>query len=96
MHDCHPRNKAEQTVPKPPKQKIWTGDAWRAFVHFRRRPDLSMYVIDTNNGLGVIEVGSQTPLIIDSPTYEEFEKNKVEWLNLKSVAEWRCMKTAYA
>lgn len=89
MHDCNPRNKAEQTVPKPSGQKIWTGDVWKAFVDYRRWANLDMYVVNTNNGIGVIKRGTQEPLIINKPTYEEFEKNKQEWLNLKSVIEFK-------
>ena len=89
MHDCYPRNEAEQMVPKPEKQRIWTGDVWKAFVTFRRWPNLSMYVVDTNNGLGVIRLGKQAPLVINNPTYADFEKNKTEWLNLKTVTEFR-------
>ena len=88
MHDCSPRNKAEQQMPKP-KRGIWTGDVWKAFVYYRRRPDLEMYVVNTNNGCGVIRWGEQEPLVVDDPTYAEFEANREEWLNLKTTGEFR-------
>jgi hypothetical protein len=89
MHDCSPRDEAEQRVPRPRRQGIWTGDVWRAFVHYRRRADLEMYVVDTNNGVGVIRRGEQVPLVVDNPAYAEFEENRAEWLNLKSVQEFK-------
>jgi glycosyltransferase involved in cell wall biosynthesis len=88
MHDCSPRNEGEQRVPRPRRQGIWTGDVWRAFVHYRRRPDLEMGVIDTNNGIGIIRRGVQEPIVVDNPTYSEFAANREAWLNLKSVEEF--------
>ena len=87
MHDCTPRNREEQMVPNPGGQKAWTGDVWRAFVGLRRRPDLEMYVVDTNNGIGIVRPGAQVPLGIDATTvsYDEFAVDKEAWLNLKTV-----------
>ena len=87
MHDCSPRSEKEQQVPRG-KQKIWTGDVWKAFVHYRRRPDLEMYVVDTNNGIGVIRRGQQEPLVVDAPSFDEFVHNRKAWLNLKTIAEF--------
>ena len=89
MHDCSPRNEKEQQVPKDPKQRIWTGDVWKAFVFFRVHPHLEMYVVDTNNGIGIIRQGSQDPIITHEPNYLEFERNRINWLNLKTVSEFR-------
>lgn len=82
MHDCNPTTKKMQHVPRV--QGEWTGDVWRAFLHFRSRPDLKMKVVDTDYGVGIISRGEQKPLIIKNPTYEEFAINKREWLNLVS------------
>ena len=88
MHDCKPRNEAEQTVPRLPLQKIWIGDGWKAFVEFRQRDDLDMYVVDTNNGIGIIRHGIQEPLKIEAPLeYKHLKRNMDKWLNLKTV-EW--------
>ena len=90
MHDCKPRNEAEQTVPKPKPQKIWTGDAWKSFVELRQRDDLEMYVVDTNNGIGIIRPGSQEPLKIEAPLeYKHLKQNINQWLNLKTVHEFK-------
>lgn len=89
MHDCSPRNEAEQRVPKPRKQGIWTGNVWQAFIHFRSRADLEMYVVNTNNGVGVVRRGQQAPIVIENPTYAEFDKNRMDWLNLKSTRQFK-------
>lgn len=101
MHDCNPRNLGEQLVPRRRGQNIWTGDAWKAFVSARRRSDLEMYTVDTNNGVGIVRRGSQVPLDINDSdlVYENLVKHRAEWLNLKSVdwfkkAELRCMTPA--
>jgi hypothetical protein len=82
VHDCNPTTRDMQEVPR--KQGVWTGNVWKAFTYLRRRPDLEMRVINTDYGVGIIRKGSQKPLIIENPTYEQFEKNKREWLNLQS------------
>ena len=94
VHDCSPRNEKEQTVPKLKNQKIWIGDGWRAFVDLRQREDLDMYVIDTNNGVGIIRYGWQKPLKIESPKYKDLERHRKEWLNLKSITEYRAYEDA--
>jgi len=86
MHDCSPRNEDEQRVPWDGKQRIWTGDAWKAFVKNRTRSDLEMYVVNTNNGIGIIRPGKQEPITINGDLdYHTFSTNQHNWLNLKSV-----------
>jgi len=80
VHDCLPTNELEQLRPR--RQAVWTGDVWKAWMYLRRRADLSMYVIDCDYGCGIIKKGSQVPLIIENPTYNELVNNKVQWLNL--------------
>lgn len=95
VHDCSPRNEKEQITPRLKEQKIWIGNGWKAFVELRQRSDLDIYVVDTNNGVGVIRYGMQKPLEIDVPLeYKYFEKNRKEWLNLKSVEEYKVYEKA--
>lgn len=89
VHDCLPKNKREQEVPRPHQQKDWTGNVWRAFVHYRRRPDLEMYVVNTDHGIGIIRRGGQEPLVVDGPTFGDFVKNQAAWLNLITADEFR-------
>lgn len=81
VHDCNPTSEAMQQVPRV--QGEWTGDVWRAWVKLRCRADLSMVVLDTDYGVGVIRKGKQDPLYVrESATYHDFANNKKEWLNL--------------
>jgi len=90
VHDCNPRNEQEQIAPKLPGQKIWIGDGWKAFVELRQRKDIEMHTVDTNNGIGIIRKGIQNPIKIKGALdYKNFVKNKVKWLNLKSVQEFK-------
>jgi hypothetical protein len=85
-HDCSPRNEKEQHVPQLRGIKAWTGDVWKAYIQLRQRSDLEMYVVNTNNGVGIIRLGEQEPLVLPpSVTYEAFAQNQNEWLNLKSI-----------
>jgi hypothetical protein len=86
VHDCNPTTYEMQAVPRT--QGIWTGDVWRAWVYMRRRSDLSMYVIDTDYGCGIIRRGKQNPVIIDDPEWEDFVEHKKEWPNLITLSEF--------
>ena len=89
MHDCNPITEEQQIVPKN-GQRIWTGDCWKAFVKNRTRSDLEMYVVNTNNGIGIIRPGKQEPITIEgSLDYNNFEANRENWLNLMSVTSFR-------
>lgn len=83
VHDLLPPNKKAQDVPRV--QGEWTGDCWMAFVWLRAtRPDLTMYTINTDYGVGVIQRGQQELITItENITYENFERNKTAWLNLR-------------
>ena len=49
-----------------------------------------MYVIDTNNGIGIIRQGKQEPICVNGNLiYQEFDKNREAWLNLKPVSWFR-------
>jgi hypothetical protein len=77
-HDMNPTTEEMQSVPR--KQGVWTGDVWRAWLRFRNRPDLSMHVLDTDYGVGVIRKGHQHPMRMDNPTFEQFMQHKKEWM----------------
>lgn len=82
VHDCLPSREIEQIVPRI--SKVWTGDVWKAWVHFRSFENLEMYVFDIDHGIGIIKRGKQSPLHIKSEDliWENFDTNKNEWLNL--------------
>lgn len=90
-HDMNPQGFQEQFVPRQIKR--WNGDCWKAFLALRHeRDDLEMFVLDMDEGTGIIVKGKQEKLILDCEvSYDNFVKNRVEWLNLKPVEyllEW--------
>lgn len=87
---CHDMNPETELIQRVPMQSSdWSGDCWKAFVKLRQtRKDLTMSVINTDYGVGVIRPGSQELLSIDEElTYEGLDRNRVKWLNLLSIEE---------
>ena len=88
-HDMNPTNEGMQKVPR--ETKAWTGDCWKAFVKVRsERNDLEMYVVDTDWGCGVIRRGGRDGLDLKGQTltYDNLEKNRLDWLNLRTPDEF--------
>lgn len=86
-HDIIPRDHDAQVVPR--KVKTWNGDCWMAWLWLRQREDLEMYVLDTDEGCGIIKRGKQTPPTVNTNiTYENLVSHKREWLNIIPVTEW--------
>lgn len=85
-HDMNPIGFQEQFVPRA--QQRWNGDVWKSFVALRAtRDDLEMYVIATDEGCGIIRRGKQEKLDIEGElTYDRFDQNRIEWLNLQPIA----------
>jgi len=88
VHDCNPLEEKNQQVPMPHVQS-WNGDVWKAWIFFRHLSSLYMFVVDTDQGCGIIRRGFQTPLDgkydID---FEGFDKERKELLNLIDVEQW--------
>lgn len=93
LHDCNPMTEDAQTEDYDGK-KHWNGTVWKAWVKLRAtRPDLSMWVVDMDEGCGVICRGSQTPypvptLDYDQLRYDFLSAHRREALNLVSVADF--------
>ena len=88
-HDMNPHNEIIQKYPQE-QEGEWTGDCWKALVKLRTEDnDLNIRVVDTDYGCGIINKGFNAPLKIDVDlTWENFVKNKVEWLNLITVDQF--------
>ena len=88
-HDMNPICKEHQLVPF--RHGVWNGDCWKAFVELRStRDDLEMYVVNTDQGCGIIKKGKQNAInITEELTYENFDKNRKEWLNIIEVPEFK-------
>ncbi len=94
MHDCNPATKeagrsCEEWKATGSSGK-WNGDVWKAIVHLRSlRKDIDVFVLDCDYGLGIITKREPENTLnfsveqIKSFTYEDFNVNRVKWLNLK-------------
>lgn len=84
LHDTLPHNKEMQEVPR--KQKVWTGDCWKAAVGFKKSfPDVEFYTHRADYGLSVLYPnGKKTKKHFDKieMPFEEFKENEVELLNV--------------
>lgn len=89
MHDCLPTSKRMQEIPLQ-EQNEWTGDVWRAFLEYRSNPNLEMAVVNCDWGCGLIRPGKQNPVkVVGTPTYEQFQINKVKWMNVLSPEQFK-------
>jgi hypothetical protein len=94
MHDCsppHPMIAREVYQPDYPVPAEWCGTTWKAFYKFRHtRPDLQMWCVHTDCGVGIIQVGDGGLVPNDNPyySYEIMNRNRKEHLNLISPEEF--------
>jgi len=94
MHDCNPVTREEACTFEEWKAKDfkgqWNGDVWKTIMHLRTfRNDINVFVLDCDQGLGVITKRKPESRLafsqddINRFTYEDFDKNRVNWINLK-------------
>jgi hypothetical protein len=83
MHDCSPI-KEEHQVEEYVVGKTWNGTTWKAYVKFRMTDEnLSMCVVDTDHGVGIIKKGKQTLYPkSDVLNFKLLDENRKEILNL--------------
>jgi len=84
MHDCNPRNLGLTSAG-------CSGEAWKTIVHLRAtRPDLRVFVLDYDYGLGIVCYGSPENRLafsadaISSMTFDDLADSREAFLNLKS------------
>ena len=72
----------------------WNGTVWRSWIKLRStRSDLHMYVVDTDDGCGVITRGKQTTIKAPaSLTFEFLKNNRQNALNLINLKDFKIMK----
>jgi hypothetical protein len=82
-HDCNPKTAEWENTGR-------NGTVWRGWLRLRStRPDLSMCVVDTDYGCGVIRRGGQVLYPeIENPTFNHLSSDRISLLNLVSVAEF--------
>jgi Methyltransferase domain len=98
LHDCNPQSaEAECSFADWENRKFageWNGDTWKAITYLiRNRPDLDIFTIDADYGLGIITKAKQprpnckptTFEEIDALSYDDLNNNRQEYLNLQSV-----------
>lgn len=90
VHDCLPTTERMQEYPQTPFNYIWTGDVWKAFVFARTQLPYDLYTIDVDFGCGIIDTKtkkisgtSRLPKDMETMTYQQYEKNRNKWLNVK-------------
>jgi len=84
MHDCNPPSAGAESLNV-------CGTVWRAFIRWRAtQPNLEMFVVDTDYGVGVIRQGKQQVLNLNGQdlTYTYLEQNRKKALNLISPVEF--------
>jgi hypothetical protein len=89
LHDCNPISYEAQKVPR--ETVVWNGDVWESIVKLRlNRSDLEIRVVDTDFGVGIVNFGEMD--VYDKSkniTWEYFQDNKKEIINLITVEEFK-------
>jgi hypothetical protein len=98
LHDCNPQTEDAQSDDYD-GVKAWNGTVWKAWARIMRQEgqSLNMYVVDTDEGCGVIEAGitrcreAMRDWYQDSfekMTFEYLQRNRKALLNLISVEDF--------
>lgn len=88
VHDCNPPTEFHQreTYEVDGEFPPWNGTVWRGWLKYRaERSDLSMHVVDTDYGVGVIKRGRQATIERANLSYREFSSGREGLLPLISV-----------
>lgn len=94
LHDCNPAthlNAHSDLEYFHKNQGEWNGSTWKAFYRFRTESSLRSYTVDTDYGVGVIEMAErQLPIQDTNPWFEfgHFASRREEQIGLISVAEF--------
>lgn len=94
MHDCNPLTKQAASSfddwEKRNFSDVWNGDVWKVILHMQSlRNDVHAFTLDCDHGLGVITKGKPEKTLnytreqISNLTYEDFNKNRKDFINLK-------------
>jgi hypothetical protein len=85
LHDCNPPDEHAQ-LEEYDGTSTWNGTVWKAWAKLRMsRPDLAMFVVDTDWGVGVITRGEQetvAPVTDEELTFDYLDANRAALLNL--------------
>jgi TPP-dependent indolepyruvate ferredoxin oxidoreductase alpha subunit len=85
MHDCIPT--VEEAQLRERVYDHWNGDVWKAFAYYRQNPNLTMFTIDTDQGLGIIKKGKQEPYVLpENLDFKYYRKNVMKLMNLANLS----------
>lgn len=87
LHDCNPTKPEWATSEYIEASPNWCGEVWKTILALRTNPNLYVFVLDVDYGIGVVRNGHQEPLPysieqIKRMTYKDLEKNRNAFLNL--------------
>ena len=102
MHDCNPLTEAAafpaqsfehaKSLNIPGFAGEWNGDVWKTILHLRsNRHDLNIFVLDCDEGLGIITKGVPgntlhfSPEEIQGLSYRDLDANRERFLNLRNL-----------
>ena len=95
LHDCNPITEFRQREEYEINGEFpsWNGTVWKSWVKLRcDRPDLEMFVINSDEGCGVIKKGKQKIWDKDPVDkcieYSYLDNNRSELLNLINVGDF--------
>ena len=79
IHDCLPRTKAHQAIPR--YRGSWNGDVWKAIVEVRTKTDLETFTCKIDYGIGIIQKKDNTDILkLDTTNFQNL-KFKDYYLN---------------
>jgi hypothetical protein len=97
MHDCNPPTETASMSLAAARARsdfagCASGDVWRAVMRLRTRSDISVHVLDTDLGLGIVT--RETPRTtlnmswdeIDALTYHDLAANRAAFLDLRPIS----------
>ena len=94
LHDCNPKLEENTSEVSRPDVLNWNGSVWKSIVKIRfNNPNISVSVVDTDFGCGIVQKGNQTLYTI-SPlekclNWEYFSSHRKELLNLITIDEFK-------
>ena len=91
LHDMNPPTAfhAREDYEVDGEFPAWNGTSWEGYAwHRKHSPQLSMCVVDTDWGVGIVQRGRQTPWDGETTGYHVLDSNRKEILNLVSVKDF--------
>lgn len=77
MHDCNPTQAEWATPVFEQASPNWCGEVWKTILTLRTLPDLDVFVVDENYGIGIIRKKlSYSESQIRNMTYQDLDKNR--------------------